>query len=153
MSGVKIEIMDTGSSSKNVSEGLWTPTNEWINIYATTLRVEEDVIKTNHESRRFDGQMLYAPKNEPTSVMSQRLYINGQFPLDKINDLKLFRQMGRTLGLKKIRGGLGLISTCPGVTSGGELYINILSIKPSEVLSQSTSSIGYIMHVEIVEEE
>lgn len=153
MSSTKIEIMDTGAFDKGGVASLWRPTEEWINIFATTVRVEEDIIKSNHESRRFNGEVLYAPRNQMTSVMSQRLYINGLFPIEKLEDLKKFRLMTRTLGLKKIRGGMGLIESSLGATEQGELYVNILSIKPNEVLSNSTTTIGYRMHVEIIEED
>lgn len=152
MVGVKLEIQDTGVSSVGGAKIYSTSSDDWINLYATTMRPELDSVGTNHESARIKDGERVAVSNEIITSLPTRITINGLYLLSDIENFKKVIKMQRTLGLKKIKGGLGLINILPGVTDDSEIYIIIRSIKPTEVMSDSTSTIGYTMQVEVVEE-
>lgn len=152
MVGVKIEIQDTGLDSIGGSEVYTKAGSGYLNLYATTMRPEFDVVGTNHESARISSGVRTAASNEVISSLPTRITIQGLYALDDIADFGTILSMSRTLGLKQIKGGLGLLGVMPGSQSDDTVYVIIKSIKPSEVISDSTTTIGYTMQLEVVEE-
>lgn len=152
MVGVKIEIQDTGLDSIGGSEVYTKAGSGYLNLYATTMRPEFDVVGTNHESARISSGVRTAASNEVISSLPTRITIQGLYSLDDISDFGTILSMSRTLGLKQIKGGLGLLGEMPGSQGDDTVYVIIKSIKPSEVISDSTTTIGYTMQLEVVEE-
>lgn len=152
MTGVKLEIQDTGLDSIGGSEVYSKAGTGYLNLYATTMRPEFDAVGTNHESARLEGGVRKAASNEIISNLPTRITIQGLYQLSDINDFGTILEMQRTLGLKQLKGGLGILGVMPGSQVDDSVYVIIRSIKPTEVINDSISTIGYTMQLEVVEE-
>lgn len=150
MTDVKLEIQDTGLGSIGGSV-LYTKAFEgYINIYATTMRPEFDVVGTNHESARIEGGMRKPVSNEAITSLPTRLTIQGLMPTDYAS-FQDFLKLSRSLGLKQLKGGLGSLGIMPGSQVDNSVYCIVRSIKLSEVINDSVNTIGYTMQLEVIE--
>ena len=147
----KIEIQDTGLDGIGGSVAYSLATSGYVNMNATNMRVEIDAMGTNHDAKLLDSGVLKASANEIESIKATRLTLNCLMPVTDVANLGFIMAMSRTLGLKQIKGGMGLIPEIPGVQVDDTMYVIIRSIKPTEQLNDSITTVNYIIQLEVVE--
>lgn len=143
-------MMDTGAGTIGGAADFTKAGDGWFNIFANTIRVEADTLKTNHETKRMDGGYYAPASNKPTAILPTRLTITGVINVNNDTLTQFLYKAQRSLGLKKLKGGVHLLKNHPSAVSG-EVYIIVTSFKPSEALSDSVNTYGYTLQAEVIE--
>ena len=150
-----IQIADTGQATSS-GEAVYTKVDSgnYISIPSGNVRYELDSLSTNFDGRRLDRTLgiLSFWGNKVTAIKPMRITLpclvnNTTEGLEIYAKLQL---MQRTLGLKKLKGGLGTISTNPNVNTDGSIYVTIKSLKPTENLKTASNAIYFTVQLEQV---
>ena len=149
VNGTLIQIYDSGMEEKGGSIVYTRADTEWIDLYATSIRPEINYIATNYESKKLNGDIIEFVGNRIESKNPIRFTISCKFPTNQIFELHKIIKMGNTLGLKRIQGGLGSLSTLQE-TYNADVYVIITSIQISETLNSAVDNISVTISLQMV---
>ncbi len=99
-------LIDTGMEEKGGPIVYSRANTLWMDLFASSLRPELNFIATNYESKLYSGDTLAFAPNRIESAMPTRFTVTCKYPANQLLELQKLIKMGRTLGLKKIQGGL-----------------------------------------------
>jgi len=146
-----LQIIDTGMEEKGGSVIYTKAHTDWITLDARTLTPEIDFISNNNQTKRFNDAktQLTFVSNRIQSMTSPRFTIQCRFNTEDLTDYQRVLLMGQTLGLKKIKGGMGTLSSISG-NELGEDYVIIKSFRNNENLTTATNMISCTLVLEMV---
>lgn len=126
----------------------------WLPLDGFTLRGEFTVQKTEFASTRTDPtneSLLTFKANEIASVLPPRITIQGLVDATDVLTISDIVDMGRSKGIKRLTGGLGLIeATYDGADTYAYWNVLITNITFSEVVRNGTSYINFTIQAEQV---
>lgn len=133
MAGV-IRIKDTGldvvggtETHAKVTYGV----DNWVPLNGFSLTGEFTVKGTNNEASRtsgnyFAGTALTYNPNEIAAIIPPRFTIRGLVNAEDSTLVRAIVNLQRTLGIKRLTGGIGLIDALPEVATDTYEYVSIL---------------------------
>jgi len=152
----KIRIKDTGLNKvggsviyNKVSAGAW------IDLSAQRINYEFNTKTTNNEAAGLvdgNGDMTFSA-NEVTTIIPPRFTIENYVLASDAQTLSDMIMLGRTQGIKRLSGGMGIISALPEKLVDTYDYISVIvkNITPREVLMNSTDYIVFTIQLEQVQ--
>ncbi len=152
---VALEIADTGLDKVNGTE-IYVKVNsgEYLTLYSNVLRSEFTVQTTDNSSyRKKDDSNITFHSNELTAVLPPRFTINAFIPVDNTDDISNVIALRNSKGIKKLKGGLGLINASPdNFDDSGEdaIYVLLKNLTLNEVLRESTNYLKMTLQLEQV---
>ena len=129
----KYEILDTGMEEIDGSVVYNQVTTDWINLRGMSFQPNINYSTDGYQSSKKDytNQKWTYESNRITGKNPITFTISIAIPKDRWFDFKYILNMGDSFGLKKLRGGFGLIEMMPGQVNG-EIYVIIKGINPNE---------------------
>lgn len=139
----KYEIYDTGMESINGSIEYTQASTEWINLSGANFQPNINYSTDGYQAPKkdYDNQKWTYESNRVTAKNPVTFTTRIAIPKERKEDFQSIINMGDTFGLKKIRGGFGLIEMMPGANENGEIYCLITAINPSESFSNGSISL------------
>lgn len=148
-----IRIKDTGLNKVGGTE-VFTKINSgnWTELKGFSLRGEFGTQGTDYQSQRESGGLLTWKSNEVTALMSPRFTLQGLVDATDATLIANIIKFGRSKGVKRITGGLGLIAALPEVATDTYSYVSIKinNITFTEVQANSTNYINFTIQCEQV---
>ena len=128
----------------------------WMSLFSSRLNVEMTTKSTNYASGQIDPttQNLTFNNDELSAVLPPRITIEAMMPINDQTSKDLMKEilmLQRTLGVKYLKGGLGLLDVMPNnLVDGGDNVIAILvkNIVPREVVDNATTYIALTIQAE-----
>lgn len=144
----KIRIKDTGLNKVggtkdfiNITYGV----DNWIPLDGFSLRHEFNVMTSDNQSTKttgnyFSGQTLNFQSNEVTGIISPRLTLQGIVATSNATKIRALIGLNRTMGIKQLSGGAGIIDAYPEVATDTYNYISVIvrNFTISEVVLDGT---------------
>ena len=156
VNGTTLKIQDTGfDSPTGVLTHIkveWGEDN-WLPLGSDRINAEFTTTGTNFSGYKNESGVLGYNNNEVSAVMPPRWQINGLIRADETDLLRAIRNLQRTMGVKKLRGGLGSIAAMPDSIeegSGRAIFVLVKNITFAEVVSNSTDYVAITLQLEQV---
>jgi len=154
--GKLLMIKDTGYSEVGGATSTYSKANngDWLTLFSSRLNIEMTTKTTNYASGQLDGDTLTFNNNELSAILPTRITIEAMMPISTQADKDLVKEllkMQGTLGVKYLKGGLGLIGVLPhSFDDNGEDAIGLLikNIVPREVVDNSVTYIALTIQAE-----
>lgn len=132
----------------------------WINLATTRINYEFNTKNTNNEGSVIDvnGNLTFQP-NEVTAIIPPRFTVNAFVLADDTDKIQNIIMLGRTQGVKKLSGGMGVISALPEKESEyfesidetlDYIYVIVKNVTPSEVKSDNEEYVRLTIQMEQV---
>jgi hypothetical protein len=154
--GTIIQLKDTGLNKVGGSV-VYNPVNSgtWIPIKGFTIRGEFTVNGTNNVTTLTDTSntsQLTFQSNELTAIQAPRFTLQGLVEASDATTIGHIINLGRSKGIKRLTGGLGMIAALPEVATDTYEYVSVLikNITFSEVVANDTSFINFTIQLEQV---
>jgi len=151
----KYEILDTGMEEVNGSVVYPRASTYWINLRGARFQPNVNYSTDGYQAPKKDytnNRWTYE-SNRVTGKNSITFTMNVNIPKKNPNadtEFKAILDMGDTFGLKKVRGGFGLIGLMPESDANGELYCIIKAINSSESFTNGLSLYTATITFEVV---
>ncbi len=148
----KIRIKDTGLNKVGGTKKYSTATDDWVDLDGFQLRHEFTVMSSDNQAPVIDDGKLTFTSNEITGIQAPRLTMQGVIATADINKLQLLLDMRRTLGIKEISGGAGIIPAYPGayVDDYNCIAVILKNVTMSEVVKDGTEYANITIQMEQV---
>ena len=142
----KYEIQDTGLEVIGGSVVHTRASTNWINLRGASLQPNINYSTDGYQSSKKDyvNDKWTYESNRVTSKAPVTFTVPIAIPKDSVSDFQAVLNMGDTFGLKKIKGGFGLIDVMPeSIDNSGtkELYCIIKAINPNESFANGSASL------------
>jgi hypothetical protein len=158
--GQQIKIKDTGLDKVGGSVTYSAVTygiDNWIDLDGFTFRGEFTVNTTNNVATKttinyFSGESLDFQSNEIAALQAPRFTLQGLVSAGDSTKIRAIVNLGRTMGIKRISGGMGLINALPEVATDTYNYVSVIvkNITFSEVVSNGEDKINFTIQLEQV---
>lgn len=139
----KYEILDTGMETPDGSVVYNRASTSWINLKGASFQPNINYGTDGYQSPKKDyvNQKWTYEGNRVTS--KNPITFTMAIAIDRASkaDFETIIDMGDTFGLKKIKGGFGLIEMLPESNTNGEIYCIIKAINPNESFSNNSLSV------------
>ena len=124
----------------------------WIDLSGFVMRFEFTVLATTHQATQVDGDKLTFFPNEVTGVQAPRITLQGLIDATNATTISNIIQLNRTMGVKRLSGGIGVISGMPEKLTDTYDYISVIikNITMSEVLSNDKEFANITIQLEQV---
>lgn len=154
VNGTKIQIKDTGLNKVGGSV-IYTPvaSGAWISLSSFNLRGEFTVNTTDNQSlRSSDSSMLSFKSNELSTLLPPRFTLSGAVLATDNVTIQNIVKLGRSKGIKRITGGLAMISALPEKQVDTYDYISVIikNITFSEIVADSKDYVAFTIQLEQV---
>lgn len=149
----KVEIADTGKRNTTGSV-VYTQVNSgtFFELPGFSLTGEFTVTTTNNvgfKNDPNDSTKLTFNSNETVALQAPRLTLRGIVPASSTSLITNIISLGRTKGIKQLKGGLGFINALPEVSSNA-IHVIVKNITFSEILRDDKSNIAFTIQLEQV---
>lgn len=163
MAETKVRIKDTGLNKVGGSLTYnQVDSGNWIDLATTRINYEFNTKTTSNEGSVVDsnGDLTFQ-SNEVSAIIPPRFTVSAWVLADDTQTIQNIIKLGRTQGVKRLTGGMGVISALPekqvdlGTSNnvGVDLdYISVIvkNVTPSEVKNNSTEYIKLTIQMEQV---
>ena len=137
----KIRIKDTGLNRVGGTKIYSTVSDDWIELHGMSLRHDLTVMTTDNQSTKIndDGELTFQ-SNEITGVQSPRLSLQGVVEISDVDMVKKLIKLDRTMGIKQLSGGAGIISAYPEAQNDTYdfIYVILKNFTIAEVVRDGT---------------
>lgn len=149
----RIRIQDSGALNSQTYENVGLP--DWIELPSDRLTYEFTVKQSNHEAAVVgEGNSLTFNSNEVSAIIPPRFTVNFYIPATDTARINKLIALQRSKNIKKLTGGMGLISAIPEkFTEGSDdiIFINIKNMTGSEIISEDKEFIKFTLQLEQVQ--
>jgi hypothetical protein len=149
-------LKDTGLGEVGGSQ-IYTPVNsgKWLEIPTVANRYELTVQTSDFTALRTNEtntSLMDFKSNEVSALMAPRMNIRALVNVTDATKISAIINMGRSKGIKRLSGGMGVISGMPEKDTDTYDYINVLikNITISEVLSSDDTYADITIQLEQV---
>lgn len=156
VNGKTLKIQDTGFDTPT---GVLTHvkvewgSDNWLPLGSDRINAEFTVTGTSNSGYKNESNVLGYFNNEVAAIMPPRWQINGLIPATETDLLRAIRNLQRTVGVKKLKGGLGSIAAMPDSIEDGDdraIFVIVKNITFGEVVTNSTDYVAITMQLEQV---
>lgn len=147
----QIKIQDAGVENASAYSGVGLP--DWVTIPSDRLTYEFTVKTTNHEASIYEDGELDFNSNEIAAIIPPRFTVNFYIRASDKQKIRDLIRLQRNTNIKKITGGMGLISAIPESFTEGDddiVFVIIKNMTGSEVVAEDTEFIKFTMQLEQV---
>lgn len=122
-----IRFKDTGLDEVGGSV-LYSTINSgnWFTMYGFSITFEFTTLKSDNQSTQVsEGEFVYI-NNEVAGVQAPRITLQGLVPVSDSTLIQNIVKLNRTIGIKRLSGGLGVINALPEVETDTYNYISVI---------------------------
>jgi len=155
MANTLIRIKDTGARTVGGTT-VYTQigSGAWLDLSGFSLTGEFTLNSTNNVAFKEDtnGHLTFQA-NEVSALQAPRFTIRGVVPASSSTLITQIVQLGRSKGIKRITGGLGLVDALPEVATDTYEYVSVIikNITFTEIVKGDKVNIGFTIQLEQVQ--
>lgn len=149
----KLRIKDTGQNTDSGSV-IYTQVNSgsWFDLTGFSFIAEFTTLTSDHQTQVVESGLFTFSPNDMVGIQAPRFTIQGLVESSNTSLIQNIIKLNRTLGVKRISGGSGIISALPESATDTYTYVPVIvkNITLSDVVRNGVDYVSMTIQLEQV---